>query len=388
LANMGVFTARELGRGPRPDAATAEAVDLALVEELRAGLAGGAAAERAVVLADVLADRNAAGARPAVQEALLAVAAAGPKRVRLAAIDALGRIGDAAVVIPLLSIATDPDAGFAVAVRGAIAGLPAGAVNDTIRKRLAEAEPGQLPLLVGITGDRRIPAVAELVALADHPDEDVRTAALAGLGAVVDLEHLDAVVARAVAPRSEAEADAARRALLAASVRMPDRDGCAAKLAAAIETAPAAMKVMLLDTLGEVGGGRALLAMAAAAKSGVKELDDAATRLLGTWMTADAAPVLLEIAQPGSPSRFRSRALRGYLRIARQFDLPVEERAAMCRQALAVAVEDVDRTAVLEILKRYPAPATLAVAREATAVPGLADEAQAAVVTIMEKLPK
>ena len=388
LARMGLFTARELGRGERSDAAVAEAVDRALVAELQAAMASGSAIDRAVLVADVLADRNAAGGRPAVQAALLAAAATGPKPLRLAAIDAVGRAGDAATVAPLLAIAADPDAGYAVAARGAIAALPAGAVDEAIRERLATATPRELALLVGVVGDRRIPASGELVGLVRHADESVRAAAVEALGQVVDLENLGVLVAEAVAARSEAAAAAARKALVTASIRMPDRDACVEKLVAGFASASDDAKVVLLDAIGEVGGARALTVMRRVAGSGDARLDDAATRLLGKWMTADAAPVLLELARPDSPSKFRTRALRGYLRIARQFDMPPPERAAMCREALAVAQDDVDRTAILDILKRYPAPATLEVAEEAGRVPGLAEEAAKAAAEIRGKLPE
>jgi len=391
LARMGLFTARELGRGERPDAAVAEAVDLALIEEVRAGAGDGAATdgvavERAVLVADVLADRAAGGARPAVQATLVTAAASGPKPLRLAAIDALGRAGDAAALGPLLALAADPDQGYAVAARGAIATLPAGSVDEALRGRLATANPRELPLVVGVVGDRRIPAVTELVGLVKHADETVRSTAVEALGQVVDLENLGVLVAEAVASRSEAAAAAARKALVTASIRMPDRDACVDKLVAGLASAPEEAKIALLDTIGEVGGARALAVMRRAAGSGEERMDDAATRLLGKWMTADAAPVLLELARPDSPSKFRTRALRGYLRIARQFDMPLPERATMCRAALAVAQDEVDRTAILEILKRYPAPATLEVAEEAKAVPGLAEEAGKAVEEIRARV--
>jgi len=142
-------------------------------------------------------------------------------------------------------------------------------------------------------------------------------------------------------------------------VRMPDREACAAILAKPLATAPAASKLMLLDVLGEVGGRQALATLAAAASSGEQPLEDAATRILGKWMTADAAPVLYEIAAAEPGGKFRTRALRGYLRIARQFRLPDAERAAMCRRALAVARDEADRKAVAEILERYPTVAAL-----------------------------
>ena len=194
------------------------------------------------------------------------------------------------------------------------------------------------------------------------------------------------LIAAATAPQSDAEGEAARLALREASVRMPDREACAATLAAALETLPADAKVMLLEVIADVGGGKALETMAAAGRSGEAALEDAATRLLGTWMTADAAPVLLEIATAEPGGKFKTRALRGYLRIARQFVLPDAERAAMCRRALAAATEAADREAVLAILVRYPSEATLAVAEEAKATPGLEEAAAKAAAEIRGKL--
>jgi type 1 glutamine amidotransferase/HEAT repeat protein len=387
IANMGLFTARELGRGDVPNAVVAERVDRVLIDEVLAGKAGGPAAARAELVIDVLAERNAGRSSDAVQQALLAAAASGPKSVRLAAVTALGKTGSAAVVGPLLAVATDSDPGFAAVAREAIAALPGVEVDAEIKRRLTNPDVKLLPVLVGITADRRIAALPEIMGLVASSDPAIRGVAFEALGNVVDLGDLGVLVEQAVAPRNPADAEAARKALKQAAVRMPDREACADKLAAAVAAAPADVKIMLLDILGEVGGTRALAAMAAAGKSKDEPLEDAATRLLGKWMTADAGPVLLDLAKPDTGCRFATRALRGYLRIPRQFALPDTERAEMCRQALAVATEDVDRTAIFDILARYPSAATLAVATEAAATPELAEKARAAVAKISEKLP-
>ncbi|MGB8854159.1 MAG: HEAT repeat domain-containing protein [Pirellulales bacterium] len=387
IANMGLFTARELGRGDAPNAVVAERVDRVLIDEVLAGKAGGPAAERAELVIDVLAERNAGRASDAVQKALLDAAAAGPKPVRLAAVTALGKTGSAAVVGPLLTVATDADPGFAVVAREAIAALPGAEVDAEIKRRLTNPDVKLLPVLVGVVADRRIAAVPEIMGLVASSDPAVRGAVFEALGNVVDLGNLGVLVEQAVAPRNQADAEAARKALKQAAVRMPDREACAEKLAAAVAAAPADTKIVLLDILGEVGGTRALAAMAAAGKSKDEPLEDAATRLLGKWMTADAAPVLLDLAKPETGCRFATRALRGFLRIPRQFALPDVERAELCRQALALATEEVDQTAIFDILARYPSTATLAVANEAAAKPGLAEKAQAAVAKITDKLP-
>jgi HEAT repeat protein len=386
LANMAVFTARDLGRGEAADAALAADVDAAILAAIDAATVGNAV-PRAVLLIDVLAERNAGGAREPVVAALTRLlSATNPKPLRLAAIEALGRAGDAAVVAPLLVAAADEDPGIADTARAAVAALPGEAVDREIVARLQGGDAKILPVLVELVGRRRINAVAALLPLASHPDEQVRMATIVALGPTVDLANLDVLVVAATAPKSQAEGEAARAAVREASVRMPDRDGCAAKLAAALEKAPAEAKVMLLDVIGEVGGTKAVETMAAAARSGEESLEDAATRLLGKWMTADAAPVLLSLATAEPGGKFKTRALRGYIRIARQFVLPDAERAEMCRKVLAAAQEDADRKAVLEILVRYPSGATLAVAEEAAKTPGLEADAKKAADEIRAKV--
>jgi hypothetical protein len=219
----------------------------------------------------------------------------------------------------------------------------------------------------------------------EHDDPAVRTAAMAALGSVIELKDLGILVAKTADPRDDIEGAAAATALKEAAVRMADRDACAARIAEAVGTAGPRAGV-LVETLADVGGGLALAAVAAAAGSGDAALQDAATRVLGKWMTADAAPVLLDLATTDKAGPYRGRAMKGYLRIARQFALPEAERAEMCRRALAAAQDATERKAVIEILVRYPHAATLAAAKEACAIPDVADEAKAAVTTIEGKL--
>ncbi len=64
------------------------------------------------------------------------------------------------------------------------------------------------------------------------------------------------------------------------------------------------------------------------------------------------AEPLYEIA--ASDHKYKTRALRGYLRIARQLDLPDNERLAMCRKALKIAERPDERKLALDALKRCP----------------------------------
>ncbi len=146
------------------------------------------------------------------------------------------------------------------------------------------------------------------------------------------------------------------------------------------------MKCKFLEILGAMGGPTALEALGAAAKAADPQLQDAASRLLGGWMTADAAPVLLDVAKSASEAKYKTRALRGYLRIARQLKLPVAQQLAMCREASALCQRDEEKKLVLEILQRHPSAESLSLAVAFLAQADVKQEAGRVAVAIAEKL--
>jgi len=194
------------------------------------------------------------------------------------------------------------------------------------------------------------------------------------------------LIGQVVNPKDSETASAAQVALKTAAVRMPDREACAAQLAAALDRAPTATKTTLLEILAAVGGTKALAAVGGAAKSSDPTLQDVGSRVLGEWMTIDAAPVLLDLAKTGD--RYQSRALRGYIRIARQFTMSEPQRVEMCKNALEAARQPAERKLVLEVLQRYPNVETLKLAVKAMQSPDVKDDAAAAAKAIGDKVPK
>ena len=92
-------------------------------------------------------------------------------------------------------------------------------------------------------------------------------------------------------------------------------------------------------------------------------------------MDVDAAPVLLDLAKNAADEKYKIRALRGYIRLVRQFAMPDAERAEMCRAALETAQRDAEKKLVLEVIGRYPNAAMLTLALEAAKIPALKNEA-------------
>ncbi len=312
--------------------------------------------ERAALLLHALAERPEHVVPPAVVEA----AKNGSKPVRIAAVAFLGRRGDASSVAPLLQIAADADKDLAETAKTALGGLRGASVDEEIAKRLADADANLLPVLIELAGQRRISATPALVKALDSQDGAIRRAALVALGATVAPEKLSVLIATVVGPKEPADADVAKKALLTAAIRMPDRDVCAAELAAAMAQASPTAKAALLEIIGAVGGQKSLDAIAAAMKSGDPDLQDIGSRALGAWMSVDAAPVLLEIAKNTHDDKFQVRALRGYIRFARQFATSPRKRAEMCQTALDAATRPEERKLVLTVLGQHPSVEALA----------------------------
>lgn len=341
---LALITAREL---PGP----------AIVEALSRELFT-APAPRAALIVVALGDCATDGLPPAVLKA----AASGDKLVRIAAIAAVGRLGDKSALAPLLEIAAGGDVELSDAAMVALAELPGKDVDAEIVNRLRTGEGAALPLLIALVGQRRIDAAADLIKALENEDGAVRGSALSALGATVSAKDLKVLIAAVVSATADDDRAAAEKALSEACIRMPDREATATEVAAALGKASAGGQASLLRVLGAIGGAKALGAIGQAVANGDAQLQDAGTRVLGEWMAPEAGPVLLEIVKNPATSQFHVRALRGYLRIARQLDMRPDERLAMCQKALEYADRAEERKLVLDALRRCPSREALDIA--------------------------
>lgn len=365
---LGLFTAREVRA---PD------VGQALIAELE-----GAAPDRAALLLKAVADRH----ETSVLANVLEAAGSGPKQVRIAAIEILPRLGDDSCVKPLLQIAAGDDRELAGAAKTALAALPGEKVDADVLSQLADAQGKMLPVLIELAGMRRIAASDYLLKAADNPEASIRAAAWTALGQTVGIDGLAVLVSEAIKPKHPEDAQVAQQALRAACIRMPETDTCASELQAAMADSPVSSKCMLLDILGSMGGKKSLEVLGAAGKNSDAQLQDAATKALGQWMNLDAAPVLLDLAKNAPEEKYQVRALRGYIRLARQFVRPDRQRVEMCKQAMAAAHRPAEQKLVLEVLGRSATLDALRLAVKASDNPELKADATRTAQSIYGKL--
>lgn len=370
MFNLGLTVAREL---PGKEATEALAAELAK-----------AAAERQPLLVLAIADRGDAAGLPAMLEA----AKSGPDSVKAAVVKVLKRLGDASSVPLLLEAAASENAALAASAAEALAGLKGKDVDAEIVARLPKAQGKTRLVLLQLVGDRVLTAaVPEAIKAAADTDVQVRLQALQALGYAVEFKDLSVLIDRvAKTPENADEAQAAEKALKAACQRMPDGEACAAKLVAAMAAAKTPAKVNLLETLSALGGKKALEAVAAAAADSDADIQDAGSKLLGEWMSLDAAPVLANLAKTSREAKIQTRAVRAYIRLLRQFPMPDEQRAEMCRTAMAISKRDAEKKLVLEALERYPSLENLQLACATAKSATLKDDAKKAALGIAKKL--
>jgi len=314
--------------------------------------------QRKALLLIVLGELGDEAALPLVAEA----ARAGETEVRVEALRALATLGDASVVAVLLGAAAESDERIATAARSTLAVLESDEINAAIVELLDADDPKTRQMAVDMAAGRRITsATPALLKLAGASEAFIRQAAIRALGATVQIADLPEFIDVAADTIGSDDFSTAETALKAACLRMP-QEACAQRLTAAASEATVVEQVFLLEQLTAVGGTTALKTVAAAARTDDDALQDAATRLLGQWATADAAPALLDLARTLTSEKYRVRAVRGYVRVARQLDMTAAERLAVCRNTLAIAGRNADKVLVFEVLRRYPTPEGLALA--------------------------
>lgn len=348
-------------------------------QTLVARLDGADSAEKAVLLA-TLGDVG----TQAVLPVLVANVQDGPLEVRSAALGAIARLADASTVNVLLPIATGDDEAMSVQAIDIITSLDG--VDDVLVGALSNADTAELPVIIELVGLRRIgSATPALLSLSEASDEKARLAAIEALGQVISLEQLGVLTDRVTAPKTEAEATAAKASLKTACTRLTDRTALAKELATNLGGTDDA-KIFFVELLGTVGGDQALKELSTASKSDDPILQDAGTRVLGEWMSTDAAPILLDIATTHTDKKYRVRTLRGYVRIVRQLDLSDAERLAMCGKAMAAAERYDERNLALEVMGRIPTKAAMAAILPHLQNAGSKEAAAKAAVALSEKL--
>jgi len=204
-------------------------------------------------------------------------------------------------------------------------------------------------------------AVPALLSASKDADAKVRPAAIKMVGELGGPDQLAALLDVLMGLQTSGDLEASRQALSDVCGKADDPEACSGQLIGRLGRARPAQKIVLLRVLSGIGGDEALKAVRAAVGDSNAEVHAAAIRALGSWKTADAAPHLLTLAREADTPGDKALSLRAYLQMAARRDLPVEQRLAMCRQAVSLVQRDDEKRLLLGTLSNINTTEAMAV---------------------------
>ena len=326
----------------------------------------------------------------AITAALTQAAKSDRKEVRLAALRAFEKAGDALSVVLLAETAASAPPDERTAARTSLWGMKGKPVDEAVLALLAKA-PGEAVQaeLIQSVGERRIFAEKSVVAkFADAPSAKVREAAVKTLKAIGTPSDIPGLLNVLLKTGDEAEQIGIETAIagLALKIGQPEGRANAVKDRLAAEK-DATNRAVLCRLLGRIGDNSALPQLRQALADGDARVADAAARALAAWPTAAAKDDVFIIARTSKNPTHQVLALQGYIRLtlAEKYRRP-EEAVKDLKQALDLSARPAEKKLVLGGLPDFAGPEALKLAESQLAAAGVQDEAKAAVKKIQEKL--
>lgn len=269
--------------------------------------------------------------------------------VRIAALRALGSVGDASSV-GLLLVALSEGGAVATAARRSLEGVYGENTDEKIIAAMqAAANSNRRALLIEIL-QRRLAgdAVPQLLEEALHRDPHVRRTAMIALGKLGRREDIPQMLGGVLAAQKGNERDEAEKAVMFLCNRSAEKDQRAAPILEIFDTLDAEDQKNLLPLLGRIGGPQSLEIIQVALQSPNPDLSSVGLRALCNWPDGNVAQNLLDLFKTSVEERDRLRAMRAFIRvIALRHERPNAESLEMLRQAMEFCSRDKERNLIL-----------------------------------------
>jgi HEAT repeat protein len=314
-----------------------------------------------VLLTGALADRGDGAALPAI----IAMAKSANTEVRKAALQAVGKLGNASYVGFLVKAATNSISSEEKrAAVNSLKLLRGSGVDDAIVKSMQKSELDVRPELIDVLFERNaVSAVAPLLKEAWSSDSRVRRTAFKALGRLAGEKDLPSLIKLLVSLQDDGSRSQAERAIVAVSRKISDDSKRAdAVLAGLRGKRRVPVRCSLLRVLGGIANSKALETLEAASKETDPAVQGTAVRALAKWPDAKAAEALLEIFQNTQNQTHRLLALRSLVRLLAlpAGDRHVQKTLEMYCQAISGARSPEENKLVLSGLANVSDPEALA----------------------------
>jgi HEAT repeat protein len=289
-----------------------------------------------VQLLYALGNRGDDAALPAVITAVKAK----DESIRIAALKALGQLGNETNVSLLAETAATTKGQEQKAARQSLYRLRGAKVDEMILAGIPNAEAKIKIELISSVGQRDISqGVNALLNAAKDSDRKVRIESIKALKAIATPEHLPELVKLLLDLQSSSENNEAQKTIAAIAHKIEDKNQQAEAVLAVLPSVTDIQKrCSLLSVLGKIGDSSALPSLLQALDNDNIEIRGAAIRALAEWPTAEPLPDLMNIAENSEHKVNQILALRGCVRLlGLDNNRPAEETMELYKKAMALA---------------------------------------------------
>lgn len=252
-----------------------------------------------------------------------ALASAPALELRLASLEALGRLNresSVPVLIAALTRATATDPREADVAASSLSRLKAPGVDSALVATLRDAAPEKLPLLVALLGQRGATSSTDaILGLATHQSPEVGRAAFEALTLLAQPADIPRLVEALANTREAGVRDRAEKALYNICLKTTETNRRGDALAAVYPgTRQPETRASLLQVMAMLGDTASCDRITAALEDDSATVRDTALRLLAHWNDATPVPTLLRVFKATPDDNHRSIALRGLVTLATQ----------------------------------------------------------------------
>jgi len=275
-------------------------------------------------------------------------AADADESVRVAALEAMLRVGTAYSVPLLIKAAASGSEAEKVAAIASLARINGRGAAEAILRQAAEGESAARVAAINALAARAAKAsVPALLQYAADSDAAVSKAALQAIAKLGSDESLDNLVKLVLAGRA-----GAKDALQAVANRSADKSAVGRKLAAQAQATSGPQLNGILEVMALVGGTEALDTVVKFASSSSDDVRDGAIRALCQWREFVAVRPLLEVAAaPNVKLTHQVLAIQAVCRLIRSVESePAQARVEAALAALKAASRDQEKRQVLSAL--------------------------------------
>jgi HEAT repeat protein len=336
--------------------------------------------------------------KAAVQAAVLSATDSPSQAVRIAALKALAKVGDAATVRFLVERAASSRGEEQLAARASLWTLPGKEVDEAVIFGLA-AYPGDPAKneLIRAVAERQISAgKGHLLILAGSGSLQNRQEAAKSLRVIALPADIPALLGILLKSSEETVQEEMENTIasLAQKISSPYARANSIKIllspASNSQLPPVTdipERCLLYRTLGKIGDDSALPLLRAALKHQDAQIQDAVIRALAEWPNAAPREEVLAIARSSRDLTHQVLALRGFVRMVQlEKYQPTEAAVRNLKTALDLTSRPEEIKLILGALPDFACPEALALAESLLSTEGVRAEAQAAIDAIKEKL--